>query len=86
MCLLFVKTVVVINKSTEVPLNTLHKCIVVVAREGGGGGGNPLYLLYRCVRRQRVKSMFFYLFWSKKGYQFRPVWSGYVFLEEATSS
>ena len=35
MCLLFVKTVVVINKSTEVPLNTLHKCIVIVAREGG---------------------------------------------------
>ena len=33
------------------------------------------------------KSMvFFYLFWPKKGYQFRPVWSGYVFLEEATSS
>ena len=29
MCLLFVKTVVVIIKSTAVPLNTLHKCIVI---------------------------------------------------------
>ena len=27
---------VVIIKSTEVPLNTLHKCIVIVSREGGG--------------------------------------------------
>ena len=46
MCLLFVKTVVVINKSTEVPLNTLHKCIVIVAREGGGGGGVIPYICY----------------------------------------
>ena len=29
MCLLFVKTVVVIIKSTVVPLNILHKCIVI---------------------------------------------------------
>ena len=29
MCLLFVKTVVVIIKSTAVPLNTLHKCMVI---------------------------------------------------------
>ena len=39
MCLLFVKTVVVIIKSTEVPLNTLHKYVVIASREGGGGGG-----------------------------------------------
>ena len=84
MCLLFVKTVVVINKSTEVPLNTLHKCIVIVAREGGGVGVIP-YICYIGVCGA-TKSMVFYLFWSKKGYQFRPVWSGYVFLEEATSS
>ena len=36
MCLLFVKTVVVIIKSTEVPLNTLHKCKVIASREGRG--------------------------------------------------
>ena len=36
MYLLFVKTVLVIIKSTEVALNTLHKCIVIACREGGG--------------------------------------------------
>ena len=78
MCLLFVKTVVVINKSTEVPLNTLHKCIVIVAREGGGGGGgNPLYLLYRCVRRQRV--WFFIFFGLKKGINFDQFGLGMFF-------
>ena len=76
MCLLFVKTVVVINKSTEVPLNTLHKCIVIVAREGGGGG-NPLYLLYRCVRRQRV--WFFIFFGLKKGINFDQFGLGMFF-------
>ena len=35
MCLLFVKTVVVIIKSTEAPLNTLHKYIVTALRAGG---------------------------------------------------
>ena len=80
MCLLFVKTVVVTIKSTVVRWNTLHKCIVIASREGG----IPLYSLYRCVRRQRV--CFFSRFGLKKGYQFRPVWSRYVFLDEATSS
>ena len=37
MGLLFVKTVVVIIKSTEVLLNTLHKCIVIACREGREG-------------------------------------------------
>ena len=36
MYLIFVKTVVVIIKSTEVPLNTLHKCKVIASREGRG--------------------------------------------------
>ena len=61
MCLLFVKTVVVINKSTE----------------GGGGGGNPLYLLYRCVRRQRV--WFFIFFGLKKGINFDQFGLGMFF-------
>ena len=72
MCLLFVKTVVVIIKSTEVPLNTLYitqmysKCV-----PGEGEGGIIPYIGYIGVC----------------GDQFRPVWSGYVFfLSEATSS
>ena len=65
MCLSFVKTVVVIIKSTEVPLNTLHKCIVIALR---AGGVTPFYRLYRCVRRQR--EWFFSRFGLKKGINF----------------
>ena len=80
MCLLFVKTVVVIINSNEVPLNTLHKCIVITSRkrEGGGGEGNPLYQLFRCVRRQRV-CFFFIFFGLKKGINFDQFGLGMFF-------
>ena len=79
MCLLFVKTVVVIIKSTEVSLNTLEKCIAIASREKrGGGGGNPLYRRFRCVRRP----IFFGL---KEGINFDQFGLG-VFLKEPTSS
>ena len=52
---------------------------------GPGGGGVIPYIGYIGVCGAKEYG-FFYLFWSKKGYQFRPVWSGYVFLEETTSS
>ena len=61
MCLLFVKTVVVINKSTEVPLNTLHKWIVIVAREGRGGGVIP-YIGYIGVCGAKEYVFFFLSF------------------------
>ena len=43
-----------------------------VFRQGGGGGGNPLYGLYRYVRRQRL--WFFNRFGLKQS-----MWIGYVF-------
>ena len=50
MCLLFVKTLVVIIKSTVVPLYTLHKCIVIawIARA-----------LQKIVRSQLMQTRFF---------------------------
>ena len=82
MYLIFVKTVVVIIKSTEVPLNTLHKCKVIASREGRGV---LPYIGYIGVFGAKEYGLFS-RFGLKKGYQFRPVWSGYVFLEKATSS
>ena len=73
---------VVIIKSTEVPLNTLHKCKVIASREGRGV---LPYIGYIGVFGAKEYGLFS-RFGLKKGYQFRPVWSGYVFLEKATSS
>ena len=76
MYLIFVKTVVVIIKSTEVPLNTWHKCIVIASREGGGGVLPYIGYIGMCGNKEYgfLAGLVF-----KKGYQFRPVWSGYVF-------
>ena len=73
MCLLIVKTVVVIIKSAEVPLNTLHKCIVIASREGRGGGVLP-YIGYIGVCSAKEYG-FFSRFGLRKGYQFRPVFN-----------
>ena len=77
MCLLFVKTVVVIIRR----LNTLRICIVIAFREGGRG--NPIYRLYRCERRQKV--WFFIFFGLKKGINFDRFGLDMFFLEEATT-
>jgi len=67
MCLLFVKTVVVIIKSTEVPLNTLDKCKVIASPEEGGRVIPYIGYLGVCGAKEYG---FFYLFWSKKGINF----------------
>ena len=73
MCLWFVKTVVVIIKSTVVLLYPLHKRKVIASRgggggKGGGGRGTLLYRLHRYLRRQRV--WFFSRFGLKQGINF----------------
>ena len=80
MYLIFVKTVVVIIKSTtEVPLNTLHKCKLIASREGRGV---LPYIGYIGVFGAKEDGLFS-RFGLKKGYQFRPVWSGYVFFRKS---
>ena len=77
MCLLFVKTVVVIINSTEVQLNTLHKCIVIASRKRGGRV--IPYIGYLGVCSAKEYGFFFYLFWSKKDINFDQFGLGMFF-------
>ena len=80
MCLLFVKTVVVIINSTEVPFNALHKCIVIASRKRGGGGGVIPYIGYLGVCGAKDYVFFFFIFFGlKKGINFDQFGLGMFF-------